>query len=56
MLGFIQLLFEMMLLSNVMKTTKLKTLLENICQRNDIHMESVFNEDQVMVCLHTEGR
>lgn len=41
------------LLSIVMKATKWKTLLEDICQRNDIHMESGSNQNQIHVCLYT---
>lgn len=53
MFCFIRLHFDI-LLSIVMKATEWKTLLEDICQRNEIHMESGFNQNQTLVCLYTE--
>lgn len=53
MFYFIWLHFDI-LLSIVMKATEWKTLLEDICQRNEIHMESGFNQHQTLVCLYTE--
>lgn len=41
-------------LSIVMKAAGWKTLLEDICQRNEIHMESGSNQNQTLVCLYTE--
>lgn len=44
------------LLSIVMKATEWKTLLEDICQRNRIHMKPGFNQSQTVVCLFTKRR
>lgn len=52
MFCFIRLHFDI-LLSIVMKATEWKTLLEDICQRNEINMESGFNQNQTLVCLYT---
>lgn len=53
MFCFIQLHFDI-LLSIVMKATEWETLLEDICQRDEIHMGSGFNQNQTVVCLCTE--
>lgn len=42
------------LLSIVIKATEWKTLLEDICQRNEINVESGSNQNQTLVCLFAE--